>query len=361
MIFGIPLEMRNLEYRVGAVPFLVAELAKHGHKVYVESRAGEKCGYSDNAYEDAGAVIAPSPEKLYGQAEFILKIRDPKLFEVDLISPDHTIFSFANIFHQPEYSRALAGRGCSWYTYDMLLEGNGRPLMDAMLHIEGQLAIQQGANYLLGNTGGLGVLLGNAPGSAIARVTIIGNSTAAESAANWAANNGAAVNRLLPFESDGGEGPNLFEKNLRAILPETDLLLSAVIDIDNNANHSLSGEMFREMPAGSVVVDLDVDYGGGFDMSNPTRPETPLHYLEHVWYYGLSNLAGLVQRTASDALSNVLLPYLLAFSEDGFQKILSKNPDLGNGLLIYEGRIANERLAGLTDLPFFNLRENGGE
>ncbi|RMF61036.1 MAG: alanine dehydrogenase, partial [Calditrichaeota bacterium] len=113
MIFGVPVEIRQNENRVGALPFVVEELVKRGHQVYVESKAGVSSGYSDEEYEQAGALIVPSAEKLYAQADVILKVQSPNPVEYDLIRPEHTLFGFFNFLNNLDIARTLVGRGCT--------------------------------------------------------------------------------------------------------------------------------------------------------------------------------------------------------------------------------------------------------
>jgi alanine dehydrogenase len=203
MIFGIPVEIMSHENRVGSVPFLVEDLVKRGHQVLVETKAGEMSHYNDEAYENSGAVIVPSPDKLYAQAEFILKVREPRPVEYELIRPDHTVFSYFHFFNNLDLARSLIDRCCTCYAYEMLKDDAGiRPLLNLDQQIVGQLAVQQGAHYLQTHKGGRGVLIGSAPNVSPAKVVILGASVAGIYAASYAANSGADVYLL---DSDSRE------------------------------------------------------------------------------------------------------------------------------------------------------------
>ena len=286
MIFGIPLEVRSDEHRVGAVPFLVEEITQCGHSVFVETKAGEQSGFSDLDYENAGATISPSPEKLYAQANYILKIREPQPVEYDLIRPDHSIFAFLSFFYQLERCRSLLARGCTCYAYEMFYRNNKRPLLAPDAQIAGQLAIQQGANYLLSNNKGRGILLNGFPNSPAAKVTIIGSSVAAISAAKYAANSGAKVTLLYEEADKLANIKKLLPSNIQFILqeitafenvlPKTDMLISAVFDIENQTDRVLTEDLLHFLPQDAIVIDLDIDYGGGFDISSETKWDTPV-------------------------------------------------------------------------------------
>lgn len=371
MVFGIPLEIMTHENRVGAAPFLVKELTKRGHQVLVESKAGEISHYSNEAYEQAGAVIVPSPDKLYAQAKFILKVREPRPVEYELIRADHTIFAYFHFFNNPDLARAMINESCTCFAYEMVADDEAnRPLLNLDRQIVGQLAVQQGAHYLQTHKGGRGVLIGNAPGVSPAKVVVMGASIAGIYAARFAANNGADVYLL---DSDSQElqdaraelPPNVdtlisHEQNLRKIFPTTDLLISAVQKEDELSPVAVSKEAVSWLPEGAVVVDLDIEHGGSVETSKPTTHENPTFVVDGVIHYCVPGMAGVVPASASEALSNVLLPYMIKCAENGFMETLKADKEFMNGLAIYEGRVTNEKLARHLNLSFYQFLEAGG-
>ena len=370
MIFGVPLEIRTHEHRVGAVPSVVHELVGLGHQVLVEAKAGERSGHSDADYAAAGATIVPSPEKLYSQAEAILKVRGPIPVEYDLIRPDHILFGFFRFFNRPEKTLALLGRGCTCYAYEMFkTRDNRRPLLDIDCRISGQVAVQQGSTYLMTPHGGRGVLLGRIPFGDPLNVTILGLSVAGISAAEFAAQNGARISIIdhdeTRFEEAASHLPEdvrllkFSPETLQEMLPRTDLLISTLQEVEDLSPVVLSKEEVALMPPGSVLVDLAADFGGSVETSNPTSPDNPTFVVENVIHYCVRSLPSMVAATASEALSNALLPYLIRFCEAGFVETLRANEELATGLVFFEGWVTHEKLAETLGVKYVDFRESG--
>lgn len=370
MIFGVPLEIRAHENRVGATPFLVEELVKRGHEVYVETGAGEKSHFSDEDYEQAGAAIAPSPEKLYGKANIILKIGEPMPVEYELIRPDHIILAYFYFLSNPEMARSLLARGCSCYAYELLKNSsNRRPLLSIERKIVGELAVHEGAHYLQTQNGGRGKHIGGLPGVTPAWVTVIGDSLAGISAAAHAATLGATV-FLIDMDYQSLESVvdrlpskvNLrfyHEQNLKKILPTTDLLILANRKVEDTSYLHIGPGPLALLPKGAVVVDLNIDYGGVQENGNPTTHDNPVFVKDGIIYYSVPNLAGIVPATASEALSSALMPYLVRFAEMGFFETLKQDEQCSTGLAIYEGRVAHPVLAERLSVPLYDFRANG--
>lgn len=370
MIFGVPLEIRTHEHRVGAVPSVVHELVSLGHEVLVESKAGERSRHSDADYTAAGATIVPSPEKLYSQAEVILKVRGPIPVEYDLIRPDHILFAFFRFFNRPEKTLALLGRGCTCYAYEMFkTRDNRRPLLDVDCRIAGQVAVQQGSAYLMTQHGGRGVLLGRIPFGDPLNVTILGLSVSGISAAAYAAQNGARICIVDPDETRFADAASrlpddvkllkFLPETLQEILPATDLLISTMQEVEDLSPVVLSKAEVGLMPAGSVLVDLAMDFGGSVETGNPTSPDNPTFVVDGVIHYCVRSLPSMVAATASEALSNALLPYLIRFCEGGFVETLKADGELASGLAFFEGWVTHEKLAETLGVKYVDFRENG--
>jgi len=368
MKFGIPLEIRPNEGRVGAVPFVVEELVKRGHQVYVETLAGDRSGFSDLDYEKSGGVVVPSSEKLYSLAEIILKVREPMPVEYDLIQPEHLLFAFFNFINNLDMTRAIMSRGCSCIAFEMLRSPDGsRPMMLVNGEIAGKLAIHQGMYYLENHKGRRGKLLGSIAGSEPARVVVIGAGTVGFNAAKIASALGADVflldknhqklqlaNKLLP--------PNVHtlystETTFRKLFPKTDLLVTAIHIPDDRSPVIITRELVKLLPPGAVVVDVNIDRGGSLETSKPTNYDNPTFVIDDVVHFCVPNLAGVVPHTASPALSSALIPYLLQCSCATVAEIIQSSVELRNGLAIYEGHITNENLARALSVPFHQLQK----
>ncbi len=368
MIFGIPVEIHHHEYRVGATPNLVKELIDLDHQVLVEAKAGEKSGFSDHDYEAAGATVVPSPEKLYSQSECILKIKSPNPVEYELIRPHHNVFSFFHFFSNLEMTRSLMARGCTCFAYDLVKTAeNLRPLLNVDRQIAGQLAMQQSAYFLQAHHGGRGSLLGEAAGNQLTTVTIIGASYSAISAVLCAVKMGAAVTMLVDdldalnyasIELPADVSIKIrSEQNFKEILPVTDVLISAVQQVDSISQIVISNEAVQLLPKGAVIIDLDIDYGGSVETSTPTTFENPVFLKEGVIHYCVPGITGVVPRTASAAFSEILAPFILKCAGSGLPEAFKKDEVLNSGLAIFEGRITNRKLAEELAVSFYDFND----
>ena len=369
MIFGIPVEIRNHENRVGATPALVDALVKREHTFFVERGAGAKSMFDDIDFENAGATIVPSPEKLYGQSEYILKIRAPKPVEYELIEPHHTLFAFFQFFNYPEMVRALLGRGANCYGFELYRVGHfSRPILDADRAIAGQLAIQQGAYYLQRHHGGRGAFIGRSQGTASASVMVFGASAAGLAAAQMAADSGAKVTLVEVDESllqiakhnlpDRVRLCMFSNEMLRSEFPKTDLVVFAYQRVEMAKPPKLEEQSVGFLPRGAVIIDLDIEYdGGALVTSRPTKIDNPTFVQNEVIHFCVPNLAGTVPQASSIAHSEALKPLIFKVAENGLLSTLKNEPSFRSGLVIYEGQIANAQLAENLSTPFFDVAE----
>jgi len=366
MIFGVPAEIQNHESRVGATPELVQFLKTLEHQVFVETNAGLASGFDDDDYVEAGATIVPSPEKLYAQADFLLKVQPPMPVEYDLIRPEHTVFAYYHLLGNLDMARALMGKGCSCYAYDQVKRSDGsRPFNDLAGRIEGQLAVQQAGVLLQSNNEGKGVLLASLAGASPAEIAIVGETAAAHSAAIYASNLGCHVSILVADEERVEAVRSLLpdtidifarnEESFAQVLPSADVVISA-------ANEAGPAEIVVDkacetlLSSGTVIIDLDIASGGSVESSTPTTHENPTFLLDKVIHYCVPNLAGVVAATGSVALSTTLLGHFRLFPEREFEIALKEDDIFFSGLATFEGRVAEARLASELSITYFDLR-----
>ncbi|UCF62946.1 MAG: alanine dehydrogenase [bacterium] len=368
MTFGIPRELRAQEMRVGALPFLVKEIVKYGHKVYVETGAGEFCEALDSQYERVGAQIVPSSEKLYSLADIILKIREHQPVELELIRPEQSFFSFFHFVTNPDLAKILAGKGCTCLSYEFVKDKqNRRPLLQSISRIAGQMAVLNGAFYLQKHSGGRGIVLGRVTGSPPAQVTILGAGNVGKQAAIAAANLGARViildndySRLLELDALGY--PNISsiistDENIKELLPITDLLIACIHIPEKPTPKIVSREMVKTMRQGSVIVDVDIDLGGSVETSKITHHENPTFVVDGVVHYCVSNITAIVPKIAARAFSAALMPYLIKIAKHGLERSVLANSGLANGISLYKGYVVKNSLANSTGLPYTELSE----
>ena len=194
MIIGVPKEIKPNESRVALTPAGVAEMLKHNHTVYVQTQAGVGSGFSDEAYQGAGAQILPTIEAVYEIAEMIIKVKEPIASEYNLIKPNQLVFTYFHFASSEALTKAMINNKSICLAYETVEKvDRSLPLLVPMSEVAGRMAVQEGAKYLEKPTGGRGILLGGVPGVKPANVLIIGGGIVGTQSAKMAAGLGANV------------------------------------------------------------------------------------------------------------------------------------------------------------------------
>lgn len=355
MKIGIPKEIKNHEYRVGATPAMVRTLVEAHHEVVVQSDAGLKIGFSDKDFKQAGAKIAVSAEEVYA-AEMVVKVKEPQAAEYPLLKTGQIIFCFLHLAPNPVLTAELLEKKVIAIGMETITDAQGGlPLLVPMSEIAGRLSIQVGATYLQMNHGGPGLLLGGIPGVMPARVVILGGGVAGTEAAKMACGLGALVtvidkdiSRLRQL--DALFGPRLTtlassSQNIEEASQQANLLIGAVLIPGKKAPKLLSQSMIEKMSPGSVFIDISIDQGGCSETSIPTTHEKPVYMAHHVLHYCVTNMPGACATTATLALTNSSLNYVLQIANKGVKQALLESPHLINGLNICLGQVTNQSVA----------------
>ncbi len=328
MRIGIPREIKPHEGRVALVPAACAELAALGHAVRVQAGAGERAGYPDADYARAGAEIVPDAAALYGGSEVIVKVKEPVGPELDLLRPHHVLFSFLHLAADHALAERLRRIGLTAFAYETLAVDGRLPVLAPMSHIAGKLAVQVGATLLHEPQGGVGLLLGGVSDADPGRVVILGAGSAGMSACAVAVALGAAVQVLDIDEARlaalRGEWPTVeflpaSPERVAAVVPAADLLVGAVLVPGRHAPHVVSRELVAAMAPGRVVVDIAIDQGGCIETSRPTTWDAPVFRAEGELHMAVTNMPGAVPRTATQALSAAVLPWVKRFLAGDWQ------------------------------------------
>ena len=362
MLIGIPKEIKNHEYRVGATPDGVRALVAAGHTVLVESGAGARVGFIDDDYHTAGATIAATAAAVYAAA-LIIKVKEIQRSEFALLRPGQIIYGYHHFAADRELLNAMLKAGTVCVAYETITDAAGRlPLLTPMSQIAGRLAPQAGAWALQMANGGSGVLLGGVPGVLPANVLIIGGGTVGENAARIALGMGADVTlldtsaqRLAQLEVifDGRlKGAISTAQSLRALLPAQDLVVGAVLLPGARAPRLITRNDLRCMRPGSVIVDVAIDQGGICETSRPTSHTEPLYVEEGIVHYCVTNMPSAVARTATLALTQATLHHALQIAIHGLQHAVLQDVHLAAGLQTYAGTITHADLARDLGLPF---------
>jgi len=351
MEIGVPKETKDQEFRVGLSPSSVRVLGENGHKVFVETGAGGGAGFTDEDYRQAGAKIVPTAEDAWNR-QLVVKVKEPLLPEYQFLQKEQMLFTYLHLAADRGLTEHLIDCGITAIAYETVEQpgSNKLPLLTPMSIIAGRLAVQFGARFLERQQGGRGVLLGGVPGVRPGRVAILGGGVVGTEAARIAVGMGAAVqildvnvDRLSYLETVFGSRVELLYSNsaqIEAVVREADLLIGAVLVPGRRAPILVSRNLVKHMRPGSVIVDVAVDQGGCIETVHPTSHTNPTYIEEGVVHYGVPNMPGAVPWTATQALNNSTLPYVLQLANFG-SKAMEINPALASGVNVQNHRLVH--------------------
>jgi len=375
MLIGVPKEVKREEYRVALTPAGVEALAQAGHTVLIEGGAGLASGFTDDFYQGAGAEIVSGADEIWSRAEMILKVKEPVSQEWPRMRRGQVIFTYFHFAASEALTRAVMDSGAVAIAYETVELPNGElPLLTPMSEVAGRMSVQEGAKYLLRNTGGSGVLLSGVPGVLPGKVLILGGGVVGTNAARIAAGMGARVAlmdinlpRLRYLEEVMPPNVNLLFSTRYAIrkqLEDSDLIVGAVLIPGKRAPFLvLEGDLKRMRP-GSVIVDVAVDQGGCVETIRPTTHGDPIYVVDDIVHYGVANMPGGVPRTSTLALTNATLPYALKLANEGWRKACREDGALARGVNVVDGALTYPGVAEAFAMPSSDvegfLNDGGG-
>jgi alanine dehydrogenase len=372
VIVGVPTEIKTDEYRVALTPAGVRELVEHGHEVVVQAGAGEGSAIADEDYRSQGARVLPDAEAVFGEADMIVKVKEPQPEEVARLEARHVLFTYLHLAPDPELTRGLVESGATCVAYETVEDARGRlPLLAPMSEVAGKIATQAGAFMLEKPLGGRGILLGGVPGVAAAKVMIIGGGVVGMNAAFIAMGMEASVyvfdrniDRLRELDiAFGGRADTCYASTLdiEKMLPEADLVIGAVLVHGAKAPYVVRREQLKLMKRHAVMVDVSIDQGGCFETSRPTTHSDPTYEVDGVTHYCVANMPGAVPITATYALTNATLPYVLMVADEGVAAAARANAGLAKGVNVVGGKVTYQPVAEATGQPHAELFEALGE
>lgn len=369
MLIGVPAEVKNNEFRVALTPGGAHILVKDGHRVLVEEGAGEGSGFEDDEYVRSGAETVRGHERVFAEADLVLKVKEPLPEEYGLLKADQILFTYLHLAAEPALTQSLVRRRVTAIAYETVQElDGGLPLLIPMSEIAGRMAAQVGARFLEKTNGGRGVLLAGVPGVPPGDVVILGGGVVGTNAAKMALGLGARVTivdinpvRLRQLDDlFGGRMTTLMSNpvNIAAAVRRADLLIGAVLIPGARAPHLVDEDLVMTMKPGSVIVDVAIDQGGSVaTCDHVTTHENPIYVKHGVVHYAVANMPGAVPRTATIALTNSTLPYVLALANKGFTRATSEDPALARGVNTHKGHVTLEPVATAHGLPWTGLLE----
>lgn len=366
LFIGLPKETHFEERRICLTPDAVAALTAHGHRIVVETGAGEGSNYTDNEYSEAGAKISYDVKEAFA-CNIVMKVAPPSIQEIELINPQSVLISALQLKTQTKkYFETIAKKRITAVAFDYIKDDHGvYPIVKSLSEIAGTAAVLIAAELMSGLNKGNGLLLGNIGGVPPTDVVILGAGTVGEFAARSALGLGA---RVKVFDNSITKLRNLQHhlnapiytstvqpKTLAKALRRCDVAIGAI----RGANRSpviVTEEIIEQMKEGSIIVDVSIDRGGCFETSKVTTHSKPTFEKHGVVHYCVPNIPSRYARTASFSISNIFTPYLLNIAEEGgFENAARFDRSLRNGMYFYHGILTNRTVADWFDLPFRDI------
>ncbi len=364
---GIPKETSIQEKRIPLVPDAVAVLVNNGHEVIIETGAGEGASFSDKDYSEVGAQIVYGTQEVY-QANMILKVEPPTLEEIDMMKTGQILISALQLPIQPkDFLKKLIHKKITAIAFDYIKDPEGfLPIVSAMSEIAGNASILIAAEYLSSSTNGRGQLFGGISGVSPTEVVILGAGMVGEYACKSALGLGAKIkvfdnniNKLRRLQTELGRRidtsviqPGVLTKALK----NADVVIGAISNKFGRAPIIVTEEMVQKMKDGSVIVDISIDKGGCIETSEVTSHLKPTFIKHGVIHYCVPNIASRVARTASNALSNVIMPTIVDTGEfGGVESMIKSYSGIQNGVYLYKGILTNKYLAETFSLPYKDI------
>lgn len=348
MNIGIIRERAPFDRRVALTPPVVRRVAGAGHRIWVESSAGEGAMFRDTEYLRAGAQIAYSPEEVIQRADLLIKIDRPSGTELSLCPPGIAVMAFYHLaVASPTLLDTLAERSLTAIACETIQQDDGRlPVLAAISEIAGQMTIPIAAHLLRSSSGGRGILLGGTAGVPPARVVVIGAGSAGFAAARSAAAAGA---RVTAFDLDPRRLRHVMEHlpavdtcladedAIAAAVASADIVIGAILIAGSRSPHVVTRAMVEQMQPGSAIIDVSIDQGGCVETSRPTSMSEPTFLHHGVTHFCVPNFTCDLGRTASAAIAQATLPYILTLARYGVAGAIEKCPDLRRGICSLQG------------------------
>ncbi len=368
MRVGVPTEVKDNEYRVALTQSGVTELSQRGHEVIVQAGAGLGSSITDEELVAAGARLVATADEVWGEAELVLKVKEPMASEYGYMRSDLLLFTFLHLAADRPCTEALMQSKTTSIAYETVQAPDGSlPLLAPMSEVAGRMAPQVGAHCLQREAGGRGVLMGGVSGVYAAKVVVLGAGVSGMNAAAIAVGMQAEVLVLDRDLRKLREADRIYQGHLQTVASnayevekavlDADLVIGAVLVAGAKAPVLITDALVARMKPGSVLVDIAVDQGGCFESTHATTHSDPTFMVEGSLFYCVANMPGAVPHTSTYALTNVTLPYILEVAEHGVRKAAERDPALALGVTTVDGALVSEPVAAAHGLPYTPLTE----
>jgi alanine dehydrogenase len=368
MIIGVPKEVMDGETRLALLPKNIPRLVKEGHEVIVQKGAGEKAGFDDNIFLNAGAKLVDTMQEIYDLSEMVVKFKDLQLCEQDMpFKENQIIFGFHHMgegFHEVDVKTITRFREkkVKALSYELIQKDDGsRPIMKPMSEIAGKMATMLGGQLLQRNHGGLGISLPSISGARKAKVLIVGGGYSGYSAA--IASCGLGANVIL-YELDYEKATNLNkalpnaeikiwnEEDFKEDLFESDLFISAIY-YGPGAKHTVTTDMLSQMKRGAVLIDLAC--GFGVEGIKSTTISDPYYVKDGLVFCAIENFPAMVPQSSCDSFSAVAFPYIYEIASKGLKKACLDNSALMKSISIINGKVVHQDIASSNNVEYTEL------
>jgi alanine dehydrogenase len=362
LFIGIPKETSYQERRICLTPDAVSSLVIHGHRVMIESGAGECSSYSDKEYSEAGAEVTQDTQKVFG-CPMILKVEPPTVAEINMMNPQTILISAIQLkTKKKEYFETLTKKKVTALAFEYIKDVDETyPIVKSLSEIAGTASILIAAELMISSELGKGLLFGNITGVPPTDVVILGAGTAGEFAARTAIGLGAnvkvfdnSITKLRHLQNNLNQRiftSTIQPKALMKALRRCDVAIGALRGRER-CPVVVTESMVSHMKKGAVIVDISIDTGGCFETSEVTTHEKPTFLKSNVLHYCVPNLPSRYSKTASLSISNIITPYLLKIAEDGgLESAIRLDKGLKNGVYTYHGILTNKAIGEWFDLP----------
>jgi alanine dehydrogenase len=368
MRVGIPREVKDNEYRVAITPSGAHELVAAGHTVYLEKEAGVGSSIPDEDFVAAGAEILGSADDVWGEADLVLKVKEPIAEEYHRMRRGQVLFTYLHLAASAECTRALIDSGITAIAYETVQLADGSlPLLAPMSEVAGRLAPQVGAYHLMRPGGGRGALMGGVSGVYAAKVVVLGAGVSGMNAAAIALGMQAEVLLLDRNIDKLRQADRIYQGHLQTVASnryeieracvDADLVIGAVLVPGAKAPMLVSDDLVARMKTGSVLVDISIDQGGCFESSRPTTHSQPTYPVHGSVFYCVANMPGAVPHTSTYALTNVTLPYAERIASLGWHEAVGRDLALARGVNVVDGTVAYGPVADAHGLAWRELDE----
>lgn len=366
MNIGVLKEIKQGETRVGLTPEGVRRILESGsgnHSIFVEQNAGALSGFSNEAYQNAGAQIISTAKEVYKKSTLIMHVKEPLPKEYPLLRSDHILFTYLHLAAAPDLTKKLLSIGLTGLAYETLEDDHHNlPLLAPMSKIAGKIAFVYGLNMQQKMLGGKGLYLGAIDGKAMGHCVIIGGGTLGFNAAESYVGIGANVTiieinseRRKVLQQKFPTATVLSPAELNKVLIDADVIIGAALVPGGRAPILISKQQIEALKPGTVIVDLAIDQGGITELSRPTSIENPTFTYNKVIFCCVPNIPGVFPQTSTRLLTDATLPYVITLANQGLE-ILHSNHSFQTALNLYQGACTNKAVAEAVGVPYRPLK-----